>query len=656
MLLNVGTLLLLDGNSLRSSESASRKRQLYSKMFPDSTLTEIDCGRTKAGYVIRFALAPFVKEELIDSFIPGSPFAIHVDESTYHGKVRLEYWIIFFKQNERCVRYLTTKELHTNIDVKSFLEDSDHKGTLKELKLVSSEAVYECTIDVIDEFSLNHSDLVHVMTDNCTTMRGVREGFVAKIKRDCPNIIDIDGCSCHRGNLITKDVIKSYAFLKQIVVFVEGLSKFVENKPKVRSILQQCSDILQVNQIPDYCETRFLNMYLVIESACRQFPVIKKLIALDTEQSQLKESLQSKHLLIHLDQFVIHMKPLHDFTKRTQSMKGNVNDVLQLLLELVSKLLVRLGYTVNLSVEGYYNKLYENDKSRMFRCKTRDFCFSKDTPCVYQELLKADDNDLKTIQKNWGGVSEFILTDILNRFHPFLKTATARRSYVLFKDLKDFTETSVANMKNLGDAAGLSSSHIADDYAKLTLTCGNESASLLTLKKNERLSEHQALNKLVETILVLCPHNMVVEAGFSKMKFFENEHQSQISLEMYNAFRSIADHFDRDSFEDFMPPTSLRKRICFASKEYKAFCSENKSRNIEKAVSAESIRKEVGVFKRKTSKDFRREINEVDQEIRDAEIALEAAKRRKVELTRERESDQERLDKISEAIVSQMFE
>ena len=170
------------------------------------------------------------------------------------------------------------------MNVESFLEDDMGESTsLKDLKLVSSEAIYTCTIGVLEEFSLNQLNLVHVMTDNCSTMRGVRDGFVAKMRRVCPNIIDIDGCSCHKGNLITKELTRKFQIARDVVAFVEALSNFIENRPKVRSILKQSSDILQVNRIPDYCETRFLNLYLVVEVSCHQFPVIEKLVRLNSK-------------------------------------------------------------------------------------------------------------------------------------------------------------------------------------------------------------------------------------------------------------------------------------------------------------------------------------------------------------------------------------
>ena len=50
--------LVLHKLSFRSSEPIKRKRDLYSKMFPDSAFTGLSCGKTKANYIAVQALAP----------------------------------------------------------------------------------------------------------------------------------------------------------------------------------------------------------------------------------------------------------------------------------------------------------------------------------------------------------------------------------------------------------------------------------------------------------------------------------------------------------------------------------------------------------------------------------------------------------------------
>ena len=251
----------LDGHSLRSSDCCSRSRNFYSKLFPDSKYADINCGRTKAGYIIKFALGSYCKE-LIISEMADKPFAIHVDESMYHSKVRLEFWVIHFVKQIRRVRYMTTIELKTNFDVSAFLTSDSSLKSLDDVKLVS----------------LLLQNVIHVMTDNCSTMRGSKDGFVSKMKTVCNNLVDVEGCSSYQGNLLTKDMIKEFPFVKAVVNFVENLSNFVENKPKVRSILKESSAFLGISRLPDYAETRFLNLYLVIEAIVTQYPVIKKIL------------------------------------------------------------------------------------------------------------------------------------------------------------------------------------------------------------------------------------------------------------------------------------------------------------------------------------------------------------------------------------------
>ena len=166
--------IVMDGSSFRSSDPMSRKRSLYSVMFPDSKYTKINCGRTKATYILNHAIALFARKTLQDSLL-GKVFGLFVDESTYHNKVRLEYWVIFFSDSgSRTIRYLSTKELDVNLDVKDFLSNtSTAVNSLDDLRLVDSEAVLRKTLEVMREFELQSTSLIFVMTDNCNVMTGI---------------------------------------------------------------------------------------------------------------------------------------------------------------------------------------------------------------------------------------------------------------------------------------------------------------------------------------------------------------------------------------------------------------------------------------------------------------------------------------------------
>lgn len=73
-------------------------------MFSEARGTKISCGRTKAQYIAVHAIAQFARNELMLKSA-NKLFALHVDESTYNKKVRLEYWIVFLSASTREVQY-----------------------------------------------------------------------------------------------------------------------------------------------------------------------------------------------------------------------------------------------------------------------------------------------------------------------------------------------------------------------------------------------------------------------------------------------------------------------------------------------------------------------------------------------------------------------
>ena len=150
---------------------------------------------------------------------------------------------------------------------------------------------------------------------------------------------------------------------------------------------------------------------------------------------------------------------------------------------------------------------------------------------------------------------------------------------------------------------------------------------------------------------MLCPHNMMVESGFSKMKFFEDNYQANFSVDMYNSFRLVADNFSRDAFEDFKSTESLLKLAKSASKMYKD--EQSSLQEIEKSDNKKHV--EVLVFKRKADKALDRELQEAGKELAEAEIAFVQAKKRKQELEAMKSGVIARRDNVSDEIVSSMF-
>ena len=134
----------------------------------------------------------------------------------------------------------------------------------------------------------------------------------------------------------------------------------------------------------------------------------------------------------------------------------------------------------------------------------------------------------------------------------------------------------VKSGEKLADFFNLSSTQNLDDLAQLRVT-QTVSFSLFELFNKKELDAQAPLMKLVESVFVLCPHNVMVESGFSKMKFFENDYRCNLGLEMHNGHRVIADNFDRDDFEDFESTDSLLESAKASHRRYKEEVDESKS-------------------------------------------------------------------------------
>ncbi len=98
-----------------------------------------------------------------------SLYGVHVDETSYNEKVRLEVPATFLKCGAQVSKYLATKEIGMDFDVNSFLTTREIRS-IKNLKLLPSEKVLDVIKDVLANFQLNLSNLAYFMSENCNTM------------------------------------------------------------------------------------------------------------------------------------------------------------------------------------------------------------------------------------------------------------------------------------------------------------------------------------------------------------------------------------------------------------------------------------------------------------------------------------------------------
>ena len=221
----------------------------------------------------------------------------------------------------------------------------------------------------------------------------------------------------------------------------------------------------------------------------------------------------------------------------------------------------------------------------------------------------------------------------------------------MFKKTAEYTDRSICHLNLLSVAVGLNSANVLDEFTALRMVTA--SSSLSEELQNQSLDMYPSLKRLVELILIIVPHNMVVEAGFSKMKFSDSAYQWNLNSDTYDSMRFVNSHFCRESYDTFRIPPELISLMRKARSEYVK--DVKKSVTPQDEEEKENIKVHLGIFERKTSASVAKEINKVDEDLKKAEEAVNELLAKCQRLTVVSEAARSRENNISNIIVDNMF-
>lgn len=328
---------------------------------------------------------------------------------------------------------------------------------------------------------------------------------------------------------------------------------------------------------------------------------MQKIVSISKEKDghELKLQLTSSKFLVHLDQFIIHTEPLYHFTVKTQSqdMTLILYDCLVAMVEVISKLLNRLGYCMSLTPSSYYLDLYCKNEPRHFTRKNSEFGISINNSDVQDAADSLSKTDIQNVKELWDQQNERQLQRLLRRFQEFLTSDIVRRCHLIHTS--EYSEKFLTSFLRLCDALKMNRIKAADEFSLIQVQM-KDPVSLEKLFTERKLNDSPCISHVVEVLLLSLPHNMVVESGFSKMKTVESIHQSRMDAATYDARRIICSHFDRKTFERFQAPQNLMKMISQACSQYKL--RQKKKSTIElPQLSSSSKSRVTGVYKRRNT-------------------------------------------------------
>ena len=99
-------------------------------------------------------------------------------------------------------------------------------------------------MNVLDANKLPAKNLVSCLMDSCNVMRGSKNGVEQKLRGSAPQLLDVDGDSCHHIHNATKRFCSVFDY------HCEGLFKDLHSDfkwcPDLRNALQEMCELLSI--------------------------------------------------------------------------------------------------------------------------------------------------------------------------------------------------------------------------------------------------------------------------------------------------------------------------------------------------------------------------------------------------------------------------
>lgn len=203
-------------------------------------LDKLSMHRTAASYKLQYGVAKTFKEKLFED-LKTSFFSLNMDESTSKNHQKIVSVLVNLKdENKRIV----TKHLS------SF-----------SVKTADSASLFKGICDIFETNDLPWENLVSVLLDSCNVMRGKKKGLETRIRLKCPNLLDIDGDSCHHAHNCAKKFCKPFDhYLESLFADIHNDLKY---SPDMRAALAELCDTIGVKFTMPQCfvSYRWLSAY-----------------------------------------------------------------------------------------------------------------------------------------------------------------------------------------------------------------------------------------------------------------------------------------------------------------------------------------------------------------------------------------------------------
>lgn len=206
-----------------------------------AALEKTSISKSSATYINTHGVAKHFKDELKDK-VRGKMLSLNVDEATNNNNDKI-----------------------LNVLVQYFDEESNrieirHLGSRKQ-NVATAKSILESIESILSEYEIDWCQILSVLMDNCSTMRGVRGGVETLIRQKNPNLLDVSGDTVHMVNNVAKTLLTHVD--EGVQEFCSDLYYDIEESPKVKEIFHDVQTLLNLNcqrHLVRPISSRFLQM------------------------------------------------------------------------------------------------------------------------------------------------------------------------------------------------------------------------------------------------------------------------------------------------------------------------------------------------------------------------------------------------------------
>ena len=203
-------------------------------------LVKSTLSKTSATYITTHGVAKSFKDDLKEK-MKGQMVSLNLDEATNNN-------------NDKVLNVLV-----------QYFDEETNKVELRHLgsriqNLSTAKDILSSIESILTEYDIEWSQVLSVLMDNCSTMRGVRGGVETLIRHKNPYLLDISGDTIHMVNNAAKVLLNCVD--SDIQLFCSDLFYDVEESPKVKHLFQELQVLM--NSSPRHLirpiSSRFLQM------------------------------------------------------------------------------------------------------------------------------------------------------------------------------------------------------------------------------------------------------------------------------------------------------------------------------------------------------------------------------------------------------------